>query len=75
MLSRLVTWLPFSMKQSSRLIPALRKWLAMGAVVAAAITTTGGVMVLAVVDEATTLLPPTLLPLVATDAGEAIGIR
>ena len=78
MLSRLVTWLPFSMKQSNRLTPASRKWLVMGEVTAAVITDGAVVVVVvavAVVDAATTLLPLILLLLVATDAGKAIDIR
>jgi hypothetical protein len=81
MLSRLVTWLPFSMKQSNRLTPASRKWLAMGEVTAAVITDGAVVVVVvvvlavAVVDAATTLLPLILLLLVATDAGKVIDIR
>jgi hypothetical protein len=78
MLSRLVTWLPFSMKQSNRLTRASRKWLATGEVTAAVITDGAVVVVVAavaVVDAATTLLPLILLLLVATDAGKAIDIR
>jgi hypothetical protein len=72
MLSRPATWSPYLMKPSSRLIPGLLKWLGMVAEVAATAAGAAAVAV-AAVDAAASLL--TMLPLVATDAGEAVTIR
>ncbi|KAL2002655.1 hypothetical protein VTN02DRAFT_6265 [Thermoascus thermophilus] len=71
MLSRLVTWSPSSLRPSSRLIPALRRWLATAAVVAAAAMAAGVVVVVAA-DVVVASLPPMPLPLVPTDAGKPL---